>query len=98
MDVPRNEKKANFLEGVAQQAKFVATSIVSVRTLEKYIFGLLPYVAFIYTMAIRVVEFSSEITKLERFSPRNQHTQRKLLNFESWCNGEVSKIRHHFRN
>ena len=34
MDVPRDEKKANFLEGVAQQAKFVATSIVSVRTLE----------------------------------------------------------------
>ena len=38
MDVPRDEKKANFLEGAAQQAKFVATSIVSVRTLEKYFF------------------------------------------------------------
>ena len=37
MDVPRDEKKANFLEGVTQQAKFVATSIVSVRTLEKNI-------------------------------------------------------------
>jgi hypothetical protein len=30
-------------------------------------------------------------TKLERFLPKNQHTQRKLLNFENWCNGEVSK-------
>jgi hypothetical protein len=30
-------------------------------------------------------------TKLERFLPKNQHTQRKLLNFESWVNGEVSK-------
>ena len=49
MDVPRDEKKANFLEGVAQQAKFVATSIVSVRTLEKYIFGLLPHAAYNYT-------------------------------------------------
>ena len=29
--------------------------------------------------------------KLERFLPRNQHTQRKLLNFENPCNGEVSK-------
>ena len=28
-------------------------------------------------------------TKLERFLPKNQHTQRKLLN---WFNGEVSKI------
>ena len=32
--------------------------------------------------------------KLERFLPKNQHTQRKLLNFEKW---EVSKIGHHFR-
>ena len=34
--------------------------------------------------------------KLERFLPKNQHTQRKLLNFENWVNGEVSKIGHHF--
>ena len=31
-------------------------------------------------------------TKLERFLPKNQDTQRKLLNFENWVNGEVSKI------
>ena len=31
-------------------------------------------------------------TKLERFLPNNQHTQRKLLNFENWVNGEVSKV------
>jgi hypothetical protein len=24
--------------------------------------------------------------------------QRKLLNFENWCNGELSKIGHHFSN
>ena len=30
-------------------------------------------------------------TKLERFLPKNQHTQRKFLNFENWVNGEVSK-------
>ena len=36
-------------------------------------------------MAIRVVEFSNGGTKLERFSPKNQHTQRKFLN---WTNGE----------
>ena len=35
-------------------------------------------------------------TKLERFLPENQHTQRKLLNFENWVSGEVSKIGHHF--
>ena len=31
-------------------------------------------------------------TKLERFLPKNQHTKRKLLNFEFWINGELSKI------
>ena len=36
-------------------------------------------------------------TKLERFLHKNQHNQRKLLNFENWVNGEVSKIEHHFR-
>ena len=30
--------------------------------------------------------------KLERFFPKNQHTQRKLLNFLNWGNGEASKI------
>ena len=32
-----------------------------------------------------------------KFLPKNQHTKGKLLNFENWCNGEVSKIGHHFR-
>ena len=41
-----------------------------------------------YVMAIRVVEFSSGGIKLERFLPKNQHTQRKFLNFENWTNGE----------
>ena len=34
--------------------------------------------------------------KLERFLHKNQHTQRKLLNFEKWTNGEpqyLAKIR-----
>ena len=30
--------------------------------------------------------------KLERFLPKNQHNQRKLLNFENWVNGEVKKV------
>ena len=34
---------------------------------------------------------------MERFLPKNQHTQKKLLNFENWVNGEVSKIGRHFR-
>ena len=33
--------------------------------------------------------FQTEGTQLERFLPKNQHTQRK---FENWVNGEVSKI------
>ena len=27
----------------------------------------------------------------QSFLPENQHTQRKLLDFENWCNGKVSK-------
>ena len=40
--------------------------------------------------------FQAGSTKLERFLPKNQF-QRKLLDFENWINGEVSKIRPHFR-
>ena len=50
----------------------------------------------IVIMVIRAVEFSSRGTKLERFLSKNQHTQRKLLNLENWCSGELSKIGHHF--
>ena len=32
--------------------------------------------------------FQTGYTKLERFLQKNQHTQRKLLNFENWTNGE----------
>ena len=32
--------------------------------------------------------FKTMDTKLERFLHKNQHTQRKLLNFENWTNGE----------
>ena len=35
--------------------------------------------------------FQTGYTKLERFLPKNQHIQRKFLNFEIWTNGEVSK-------
>ena len=41
--------------------------------------------------------FQAGYTKVKRFLPKNQHTQRKLLNFENWVDGEVSKIGHHFR-
>ena len=34
--------------------------------------------------------FHARDTKLEIFLPKNQHTKRKLLNFENWCNEEVS--------
>ena len=36
------------------------------------------------------------VFKVKDFLPMNQHTQRNLLNFENWVNGEVSKIEHHF--
>ena len=33
--------------------------------------------------------FQTRGTKLERFLPKNQHTQRKLLNFENWISGSL---------
>ena len=36
-------------------------------------------------------------TKLERFFPKNQHTQRKLLNFENWVCGERPRMEKNFR-
>jgi hypothetical protein len=35
--------------------------------------------------------FQTRGTTLKRFLPKNQHSQRKLLNFENWVNGQVSK-------
>ena len=40
--------------------------------------------------------FQAGGSKLERFLHKNQHTQRKLLNFEFWINGELSKTGHPF--
>jgi hypothetical protein len=42
--------------------------------------------------------FQAGGTKLKRYMHKNQHTQRKLLNFEFRINGELSKIGHHFSN
>ena len=42
-------------------------------------------------MAIRVVDFSSGDTKLERFLHKNQQSKRKLLNFEFCINGKPPK-------
>ena len=36
----------------------------------------------------RLWSFKTRDTKLERYLHENQHTQRKLLNFENWTNGK----------
>ena len=36
--------------------------------------------------------FQGRGTKLERFLHKNQHAQRKLLNFENWTSGEPQKL------
>ena len=60
-----------------------------------FIYVILAVTVVIHTrtifMVIRVVEFSSGGYKFKKKLSKNQHTQRKLLNFESWCNGELSK-------
>ena len=36
--------------------------------------------------------FKRGVTQSEIFLPKNQHSQRKLLNFENCCSGKVSKV------
>ena len=45
------------------------------------------WIQYIFIVAIQVMEFQVWGTKLERILLKNQHTQRKLLNFENWCSG-----------
>ena len=42
-------------------------------------------------MATQVVEISNGVYKIKKLLPKNQPTQRKLLNFENCIDGEVSK-------
>ena len=39
----------------------------------------------------RLSSFQMVVYKIGKLSPKNQYTERKLLNFENWCNEEVSK-------
>jgi hypothetical protein len=43
-------------------------------------------------MAIQVVEFSNGVYKIRKILPKNEHNQRKLLNFENWTNGSLSSL------
>jgi hypothetical protein len=51
-----------------------------------------------FIRAIRVVEFSDGGYKIRKILHKNQHSQRKLLNFEFGIYGEQSKIGPHFIN
>ena len=51
---------------------------------------------YVIVTVIRVLGFSRGVYKIIRFLPEDQHTQRKLLNFENWCSGELSKIGHYY--
>ena len=41
-------------------------------------------------MTVLIMEIKSEDIKLEIFLGKDRHNQRKLLNFENWCNEETS--------
>ena len=43
-------------------------------------------------MVLRLLNLQASDTKLETFLHKNQHTQRKLLNFEKWCMGMGEKV------
>ena len=59
-----------------------------------YIYYILLYIRVLYLILWQygLWSFQTRYIKLERFLPKNQHTQRKFSNFGNWCNGEVSKV------
>ena len=47
-------------------------------------------------MALPVMEFQVQGHKIRKIFALKSTYSRKLLNFENWVSGEVSKIGHHF--
>ena len=80
------ESKYFYIKPIASPLSHVAY------TTSMYLTVLLAFDRYVNTY--RLLSFLAGGTKLERFLPKNQHTQRKLLNFENWWNGEVSNIGH----
>ena len=39
-------------------------------------------------MAVRVMKFSNAGYEIKKIFSKNQHTERKFLNFEGWTNGK----------
>jgi hypothetical protein len=65
----------------------VATMLLSP---PKYLFSIEIEISAIVLWHYELWSFQTGDTKLERFLPKNQHTQRKLMNFEFWINDEPS--------
>ena len=92
-----------FLQISSQITELLKCAVINVRDLDSNLKFLkictwLPNAANIKIMAIQGCRvFFQGGPKLERSLPKNLHTLRKSLNFENWVNGDVSKIRHHFR-
>ena len=86
-------KQKNSKWPIFQNGRFSKSPILKKfsRKFQKLVLGL---VELIDTKAVNVAKpilwqyglwrFQTGGTKLERFLPKNQHTQRKLLNFENW--------------
>jgi hypothetical protein len=51
-----------------------------------------PKDCYTHNMVLRVVEFSNGGYKIRKVFAENQHSQRKLLNFENWISGEPPKF------
>ena len=46
----------------------------------------------VHSMALPVMEFQDQGYKIRKVLYKNQHTQRKLLNFENWTNWEPQQL------
>jgi hypothetical protein len=102
----RNQKKGTFCsEEIAKRSYGINTPCTTLIFREVFIYAFLSQISNRKPVYLMIIDdwvsalwqyglwsFQTGGTKLGRFLPNNQQTEWKLLNFENWVNGEVSKV------
>ena len=80
---------------ISKQSKFVTDAISLLSDYGQIYFTIYDIDSCIFEVLVLQLwqyglwSFQTGGTKLERFLPKNQHTQRKFMNFENWTKGEL---------
>ena len=93
-NAPFVEAADNFLS--KRDAMDVAMIFQSEKELDQSLYFIVMHYKIRYVTHYAMASFQTGDTNFERFLPKNQNTQRKLLDFENWCSRELSKNEHNF--